>query len=60
MRLLKNDPGSIWHQTDFVPNFGNHNKSFGMGYVCDYVDQEWSSVGHRDDLTCSYDPKRIK
>ncbi len=60
MRLLKNDPGSIWHHHGFAPCFGNHNKSFGMGYVADYVDEEWSSVSHRHDLTCSYDPKRIK
>ena len=59
MRLLKNDPTSIWHARDFEPCFGNVGKKFGMGYVADFVDEEWSSVPFLDDLTCSFDKDRV-
>ena len=59
MRLLKNDPNSIWHHPDFTPCFGNNGEDFGMGHVADFVDDEWGSVKFRDDLTCSYDDDRV-
>lgn len=59
MRLLKNDPSSIWHLHDFEPVYGNKGKSFGMGYVCDFVDDNWKSVKCRDDLLCSFNKKRV-
>ncbi len=59
MRLLKNDPGSVWHHPEFEPCFGNNGKAFGMGHVADFVDEEWASVKVRGDLTCSYDDDRV-
>ena len=59
MLLLKNDQSSIWHQHDFEPCYGNHGKKFGMGYMAEFVDDNWKKIKHAGDLTCSHDPSRI-